>query len=180
MRPAGRGGESGRKYSAVLRGAVRDFAGRLLRNYRSADEIVEFTKGLGYPEELRAVFPDARLSLEGEPDALRRDLGVEGLAQSDAWSNVLDPDKRIVAITYGDGVCGQANPFEADCVSSLVYLLRNSVAANLAEHRDEGNASPLDAERFWRVGVGVVTPHRAQRAAIVRRLLGLFPREESE
>ena len=105
---------------------------RLLRNYRSADEIVEFTKGLGYPEELRAVFPDARLSLEGEPDALRRDLGVEGLAQSDAWSNVLDPDKRIVAITYGDGVCGQANPFEADCVSSLVYLLRNSVAANLS------------------------------------------------
>ena len=153
---------------------------RLLRNYRSADEIVRFTCGMGYPQELRAEFPDARLSFLASPDAFGGHLESAALAQSDAWSAVLSPEKRIVAITYRDGVCGQSNPFEADCVASLVYILRNAGSAHLAGHRDEGSAVPWDEEKFWREGVGVVTPHRAQRAAVVRRLRETFPSAEAE
>ena len=152
----------------------------LLRNYRSAGEIVEFTKGLGYPEELEAVFPNARLSTLSDAAECGKDLEAADLALSDGWGAVLDPKKRIVAITYRDGVSGQANPFEADCVASLVYLLRKTASAKLACHRDEGEGGPHDAERFWRTGVGVVTPHRAQRAAIVRSLRRTFPDDEGE
>ena len=148
---------------------------KLLRNYRSADEIVRYTKGLGYPEDLQAAFPNARLSHLSDPAAFGNALEAAGLAQSDGWRAALDPEKRIVAITYGDGVCGQANPFEAECVASLVFLLRKTVSAKLADHNGEGDEGTYDDDRFWRVGVGVVTPHRAQRAVVVRRLRRLFP-----
>ena len=153
----------------------------LLANYRSAGELVEFTRSLGYPEELQAVFPTARVWPLSDAAEFETDLEAAGLALSEGWGAVLDPKKRIVAITHRDGVDGQANRFEADCVASLVYLLRKTASANLAYHRDEGEALPYgaeNAERFWHTGVAVVTPHRAHRAAIVRRLCQAFPRDE--
>ena len=152
----------------------------LLRNYRSAGEIVEFTKGLGYPEELAAVFPHTALVQLSDPGEFARDLEVKELPQCDRWGSVLDPEMRVVAVTYRDGVSGQANAFEADCVASLCYLLRRTVSAKLGGHRDEGDEGRYCAERFWRIGVGVVTPHRAQRAAIIRRLRRTFPPEEAD
>ena len=155
----------------------------LLSNYRSAGEIVEFTRSLGYPKELQAVYPTARLWQLSDTAEFEKDLEAAGLALSEGWSAVLDPMKRIVTITYRDGVSGHANPFEADCVASLVYLLQRTASADLAYHRDEGEALPYDTEntgRFWHTGVAVVTSHRAQREAIVRRLRRTFPRDKTE
>ena len=94
---------------------------KLLTNYRSADELVQYTQGLGYPAELKAAYPDARLSHITDPANESGRCISSGHCWSDAWPQVLAPEKRIVAITYHDGVCGQANPFEADIVTSLVF-----------------------------------------------------------
>ena len=152
----------------------------LLTNYRSADELVQYTKGLGYPARLEAAFPNARLARLSDPANERETCALNGLCWSDAWSQVLAPEKRIVAITYDDGVCGQANPFEADMVISLVFVLMRTMSAKLAGHSDLGEDGPYDDESFWRVGVGVVTPHRAQRAIVVRKLREAFPDMDPE
>ena len=153
---------------------------RLLTNYRSANEIVRYIKGLGYPKELEAKFPHARLCLRADPAHEADTCLSNNLCWSDAWPQVLASEKRIVAITYFDGVCGQANPFEADMVTSLVFLLKQTTSAKLVDHRDQGDDIPYDDETFWRVGVGVVTPHRAQRAMVVRKLRESFPNTDPE
>lgn len=152
----------------------------LLMNYRSADEIVQYIKGLGYPSGLQAAFPDARLSRLCDPDSEAQVCRSNGLCWSDAWHQVLAPEVRIVAVTYDDGVCGQANPFEAEMVVSLIFLLKRTMSARLSDHNGHGEDGPHDDESFWRVGVGVVTPHRAQRAIVVRRLQNTFPDTDPE
>ena len=153
---------------------------RLLINYRSANELVQYIKGLGYPAELEAAFPHACLSQLRDPANEADTCTTNGLCWSAAWPQVLASEKRIVAITYSDGVCGQANPFEADMVTSLVFLLKQSISAKLVKHNGRGEAGPYDDQTFWRVGVGVVTPHRAQRAMVVRKLREAFPDTDSE
>lgn len=148
---------------------------RLLINYRSCNEIVSYIKCLGYPDEMSSKFPETRLSFIG-------DIGEQGdipqnpnQINSEAWQTVLDPNHPIVAVTYPDGVSGQANQFEAECVVSIVILLRHVVSATLRGQNDvETNAVHTD-ESFWNVGIGIVTPHRAQRAIIVQKLLDAFP-----
>lgn len=152
----------------------------LLMNYRSADEIVQYIKGLGYPNGLQAAFPEARLSALGDSEIEAEACISNNLCWSESWPQVLAPDKRIVAITYDDGVCGQANPFEADMVVSLIFLLKRTMSVKLADHNGRGEDGPYDDETFWRVGVGVVTPHRAQRAMVVRKLRSTFPDTDFE
>jgi hypothetical protein len=89
--------------------------------------------------------------------------------------------RRLVAITYADGRSGQANEFEADLVSSLVQQLFLTVCATLSNELDGAGAvipvQPIahTPETFWERGLGIVTPHRAQRALVVRRLRHIFP-----
>jgi AAA domain len=154
----------------------------LLENYRSGIAFVEYAKTLGYPGDLVSHSPE--LKLRPVSNFTHRPAGwPPGLVWDPVWGEVLDPDKPVVAITYADGRAGQANQFEAQSVVSLVTLLQLTASKELAGELDEaGNPSPIstvpppfDEETFWKKGVGVVTPHRAQRSMIVRMLKAQFP-----
>jgi hypothetical protein len=148
----------------------------LLRNYRSNGDIVAYTRRLGYPPNLEAANPGTAIALVREPADLRLALQAVGLPWSPAWVEIIDPTRPIVGVTYPDGTAGQANPFEAACVASVVWLLRQCSARTLAGRPDSPvEPEAWDDESFWKIGVGIVTPHRAQRAQVVRALVDAFP-----
>ena len=157
---------------------------RLEVNYRSNRTMVELAHAAGYARTLTARAPDLRLRLL---DPLPRgDDPPPGwpavLHWTPRWADLLDPDRPAVCFVYPEGRSGQWNAFEADAVAALAWLLsRGRPAERLVgeeggtgdgPHRD--GLRPVDAEVFWRRVVGVVTPHRAQRSRIVRRLQQVF------
>ncbi len=87
----------------------------------------------------------------------------------------------LAAVTYEDGRAGQANAFEADIVCSMVQQLFLAFSQGLDGVKNEigqeitPDHEPYNPASFWERGVGIVTPHRAQRALIVRRLREIFP-----
>lgn len=147
----------------------------LLTNYRSCNTLVAFARNLGYPAGLKAEFPDCRLALNG------------ALAQAADWPNtfrwnplfsaLLDPAHPAMALTYPDGKAGQANEFEALLVAGVVRLARSLLKPGLTG-RGKPPKGVMDAQYFWTQAIGIVTPHRAQRAAIIRKLRDLFPADE--
>ena len=157
----------------------------LLINYRSASAFVEFGKRIGYPPDLSAHSGELRLHRMSA-----------GLVKPTNWQNVvpwfsglneiLRPERRLVAVTYEDGRAGQANEFEADMVCSIVQQLFLNGSQFLDGENDIAgqaitpNHAAYSAEEFWNRGVGIVTPHRAQRALIVRRLRAVFPTHDSQ
>lgn len=147
----------------------------LLENYRSAEGLVRFARELGYPAELTAKFPHSQLAIEGLLDQ-PTDWPAE-LPWSALFPSLLDPAAATLAVTYGDGKAGQANEFEASMVVATALLARRRLMQGLA-----GRASPprpdLDATHFWTETLGIVTPHRAQRAAVIRGLRRAFPTDE--
>lgn len=150
----------------------------LLQNYRSSRDIVAYIRRLGYPIGLDAANPDTRLILLEEPDdALLRQ---QELPLSIAWSELLNPAHSIVALTYPDGMAGQANQFEADCVASIALSLFGSVSRALQGQPNQPQDHLWDDEGFWRRGIGIVTPHRAQRAQVVQSLIRAFPEVDQE
>jgi hypothetical protein len=152
----------------------------LLTNYRAAQSFVEFGKRIGYPPNLTSYSPQLRLHCLQTTNS-----------QPNAWNEAVpwfvglpvlsDPDLRISAVTYEDGRAGQANAFEADFVCSVVQQLFLTISQYLTDELDQdGNPkSPQHVlhspDSFWERGLGIVTPHRAQRALIVSRLRQVFP-----
>ena len=147
----------------------------LLVNYRSNDDIVTYTRRLGYPRDLAAAKPDIRLHFLAPVESHAAHLVDDDLAVSDCWSTVLDPSKPIVAVTYPDGMAGQANSFEADCVASIARLLHQTGSCSLDGQPGNPGHAPWADDAFWTEGLGIVTPHRAQRAQVVQSLLQAFP-----
>jgi hypothetical protein len=152
----------------------------LLTNYRSAQPFIDFGKRIGYPPGLSAHSPDLALHFQNIPQG--QPPGWNAAAPwSPALTAIADPNRRLVAITYADGKSGQANEFEADLVCAIVQQLFLTLSASLANELNvTGAPIPVQAaahtpETFWDRGVGIVTPHRAQRALIVRRLRHIFP-----
>jgi hypothetical protein len=152
----------------------------LLINYRSAAAFVEFGKRIGYPTDLSSHSENLRLHLmaggDGTPAAWQSTVPwFSGLEE------ILDPRRRLVAVTYEDGKAGQANAFEADIACSIVQQLFFAFSGFLDGEKDTAgnvvapNHAAHDPNVFWDRGIGVVTPHRAQRALIVRRLREMFP-----
>jgi hypothetical protein len=152
----------------------------LLTNYRSAQPFVEFGKRIGYPPDLVAHSPELRLH------AL-----TDGAGQPASWNaivpwystltSIVQPNHRLAAITYSDGHAGQANEFEADLVCSVVQQIFLNIAQGLDNELElngepkVGQHTPHTPASFWECGLGIVTPHRAQRALVVRRLRHIFP-----
>jgi superfamily I DNA and/or RNA helicase len=70
----------------------------------------------------------------------------------------------------------QSNEFEARMVASLIWCLRQCASKELDVRLQAAHAAP-SATEFWSTIVGIVTPHRAQRAAVIRELRRLFPND---
>ena len=152
----------------------------LLTNYRAAQPFVDFGKRIGYPPGLASHSPTLKLSrlvdTETEPTGWN-----DIVYWFDGLRTITEPDRRLAAITYADGRSGQANEFEADLVCSIVQQLFLTISQSLANELDMDENQRLvrhslhTPDTFWNTGIGIVTPHRAQRSLIVRRLRQVFP-----
>jgi hypothetical protein len=150
-------------------------------NYRSCQTLVEFTRRAGYDPGLRAYHENLQLSLltPGLPTERPTDWPAS-LYWTPAWARLLDPKHPAVCFIYEDDVAGQSNPFEADVVAALIWLLSGRLDRQLAGERNSTGYTPLSGQphnekSFWERAVGVVTPHRAQMSTIVSRLQATFP-----
>lgn len=152
----------------------------LLFNYRSSQPFVAFAKRIGYPPELEAHSPELKLHLVATATA-QPAIWAGSASWFAGLASILDPAKALTAVTYADGRAGQANDFEADLVCSTIQQLFASVSARLEGQRAADGTvivpehGPAGAEEFWKKGVGIVAPHRAQRSIIVRKLWAIFP-----
>ena len=154
----------------------------LEENYRSNATLVELAHAAGYGRTLRSYSPDLRLHLLAPLPTVQPADWPASLHWTPAWGLLLDPAQPAVCFVYPDGRASQANPFEADAVVALLWLLAGRLARQLNGERDPATGAyrplcraPYDVEAFWTQGVGVVTPHRAQQGLIVSRLREVFP-----
>lgn len=150
-------------------------------NYRSNEDIVGFVRSAGYRQEFRAHFRCQRLDLctplpSGEDAPAGWPAGLEW---SPEWARLLDSAEPLVAVVHGDDTASQRNEAEAHAVAALVATLWGRLGGlehGPRELRDNGGPMPL--RDFLSRGVGVVTPHRAQQAAVVDLLLRSLPPQD--
>ena len=145
----------------------------LLVNYRSNQDLVEYAKTLGYPAQLKAF--KAKKSLQRVyPVEEAIGLMPAHLPATDAYAGMLAPSRSVVALIHDDPVSSQANELEAGLVAGLAFCVRRSMAREL----DTGEGGPkteFDDDEFFDVGIGIVTPHKAQKALVIRALIAAFP-----
>jgi hypothetical protein len=158
-----------RKFSCPVNRCV------LETNYRSNEHSVAFARSIGYPSSLHARYPDTALHLLSA-------LPVQSaypatLPWCAAFAELLMPDHKIVTLLHEDEVSSQGNHFEARVVAGAVWMLRQSVSVALDGRGPVTHATPTPPE-FWNQYIGIVTPHRAQRALLIRELEQLFPGEK--
>jgi len=146
------------------------------RNYRSNDDIVAYARAIGYPPQLQSEYPNTVLHmLQALP---KRSTYPAHLPWLEAFDELLRPNTKVAALLHRDDTSSQGNRFEAQAVAGIVWMLRHSVSA-LLDNRGVGrtHAHPTP-EQFWKNSVGIVTPHRAQRAVVIRELEILWPNEK--
>lgn len=145
-------------------------------NYRSADHIVDFARSIGYPPGLSAAYGTCRLHLM---QPLPPQAGYwPTYPWASVFDNLLDPNTRVATVLHDDDISSQGNRYEAQLVANLVRGLRHSVSVAL----DNWGSTPTphavpSAQEFWENCVGIVTPHRAQRALVVQALTDMWPSE---
>ena len=154
----------------------------LMVNYRSNDKIVELARDAAYPPGLVANSPNLRLILTSPlPGGVEPPLGwPPELPWSAGLIELLEPSKPVTCLVYRDGLSGQSNPFEAQTVAGLAWLLHNRMGQLAGEVEPSGGAlapsgytQPI--EEFLATGLGVVTPHRAQQSMITSLLKRTLP-----
>jgi hypothetical protein len=150
----------------------------LLTNYRSNQDLVDYAKTLGYPSQLSAFNTQKDLHLMQTPDTVIAALPAD-IPTTDAYKLLLDPTKRVCALIHDDPISSQANEIEAGLVAGLAYCVRHCVAREL-ETGTAGTKSNFDDDSFFEFGIGIVTPHKAQKALVVRALLKLFPNADAQ
>lgn len=146
----------------------------LLKNYRSNRAIVDYALTLGYPANLKAALPDMKLH-EITPRTSALGALPPSLPSSTAWEQLLDPEKAVCTLIHEDETASQANPEEAKMVAALIWGLYKSMSVELEPlGAGKSHQAPTEQQLFEGV-VGVVTPHKAQRALILSELMNLFP-----
>ena len=159
-----------RQFSTTVNSCV------LETNYRSNEDIVEFAKSIGYPSTLHAGYPGTVLRcLNAFPNQV---VYPPQLPWCNAFDDLLSPVNRVLTLLHEDEVSSQSNYFEARVVAGVVWMLRQSVSAGLDGHGTVAHGRPT-ADQFWNECIGIVTPHRAQRALVIRELEVLFPGEKN-
>lgn len=146
----------------------------MLLNYRSNKDLVEYARLLGYPAKLQAAFPTRDLQLLQAVEVVTKAL-PPSLPVTTAYEELLKPERRATALIHEDVTSSQANEIEAGLVAGLVYVTRQVMTKEL----NEGKATAKTAyseDEFFESGIGIVTPHKAQKALVVRKLLELFPK----
>lgn len=145
----------------------------LLVNYRSNQALVDYARSLGYPPALQA----AQAKKDLLPIASIADVVKKlpaGVPTTPAYEELLVPDRRVTALVHHDPTSSQANEIEAGIVAGLAFVLRHAMASNL----DLGTGAAAQAftdDEFFECGIGIVTPHKAQKALVIRKLTALFP-----
>lgn len=134
--------------------AASDFVQQLCENFRLNDVLASFASGLLYGPNYRPLDTQVaarRLSLSEE-------RSFDPLVES-----CLDPDYPLVIVLL-DGVwAARENPLEARLVAQLVTGLRGTL-------RDTNGKLYAADDEFFRSGVFLVSPHRAQIRQIDREL----------
>lgn len=151
-------------------------------NYRSNNTIVSLGQAAGYPPGLVAHSGALALDLVAPlPTTTAAPANWPAhLPWTPEWSGLLNPAQPCSVFVYEEGRSSQWNPFEADAVTALVWLLSGCLSSQLANELDPlggpmpASTSLYSAADFWAQGVGVVTPHRAQQALVVSGLQRLF------
>jgi DNA replication ATP-dependent helicase Dna2 len=126
----------------------------LFENFRMNEVLTGFAARLLYGPRYRCndeVVARRRLNL-------RRKRGMDPLV----WS-CLDPEYPLVVVILEGIRATRANPIEADLIAQLVVALREGV-------RDESGKPYASDADFFRRGVFIVSPHRAQIRAIQQEL----------
>lgn len=143
-------------------------------NYRSNEHIVAFARSIEYPSTLTAWFPNTALCFIRP---LPNQTAYPGhLPWCAAFTQLLSPANKVVTLLHEDEVSSQGNIFEAKMVAGIVWMLRNSVSTELDGRGPVTHVAP-SPHTFWDKCIGIVTPHRAQRALVIRELETLFPGE---
>jgi DNA replication ATP-dependent helicase Dna2 len=136
-------------------------------SFRSNREIIEFVKLAGYPDlHASPQTADLRFATRAPLPAARPATWPDDLPWSSALSTILDPSEPLAAVVHTDRYSSQRNQEEADLVAALVLSLFGVGLMDI----DQENRVPLSAIDFFRKGVKIVTPHRAQQAAVFERL----------
>lgn len=151
-------------------------------NYRSNSTIVSLGRAAGYPPGVTAYSPSLTLDFLGAPpkSPMPPQSWPAHLYWTPEWSSILNPEHACSVFVYDEGRSSQWNPFEADAVASLVWLLSGVMSSQLANERNPTggliprSTMPYSARDFWARGVGIVTPHRAQQALVISGLQGIF------
>lgn len=157
---------------------TRPFSGKintcpLEENYRSAEDIVAYARTIGYRATLQASNPATALHFLAAVPTPTTGFPIS-LPWSPLWPQALDTDKKVLALLHDDDLSSQSNSFEAKIVAALTWCLRNTVSAELDGRGAATHTSPAP-DQFWGQCIGIVTPHRAQRALVVRELRAIFP-----
>jgi hypothetical protein len=150
----------------------------LLINYRSNQDLVDYAKTLGYPSKLQAENTIKQLHVIADID---KTVSVmpSSLPKSTAYRELLLPERRVTALIHQDIVSSQANEFEAKLVAGIAYCIRHA----MAEQPDLGTGgifTPFTDESFFKEGLGIVTPHKAQKALVIKELRTLFPNADPQ
>ncbi len=145
----------------------------LNRSFRSSHEIVKFVREAGYGEDLEAAGKNATLRIRtARPVATEKPPGWPSeLPFSPAFARILAPEDPLVAVVHDDRFSSQRNDGEANLAAGLVLAL---FEAGLRDPESEAGL-PYTPEDFFRRGIGIVTPHRAQQAAVYDTLAAVLP-----
>lgn len=150
----------------------------LLVNYRSNQDLVDYAKSLGYPAGLKAQSAKKDLQLIAPLYEAETSL-PSGLPKTPAYTELAAPERRVTALIHDDAVSSQANELEAGLVAGLAYVLRHSVAREL-NTGVKASVEPFSDDEFFETGIGIVTPHKAQKALVIRKLIDIFPKADPQ
>jgi len=150
----------------------------LLINYRSNADLVEYARSLDYPATLSAHSPKKDLRILQPINNFVTTLPAS-IPTTAAYGELLLPERRVTALIHDDPTSSQANEIEAGLVAGLAFVLRHAMASEL----DTGANATFTAftdDDFFKEGIGIVTPHKAQKALVLRKMRELFPKANPE
>jgi hypothetical protein len=149
----------------------------LLVNYRSNADLVAYARSLDYPAELTAQSPKKDLHALHAIEPVVAKLPAE-IPKSPAYHELLKPERRVTALIHDDPTSSQANEIEAGLVAGLAFVLRHTMAKEL-DLGGKGNFTAFTDDIFFKEGLGIVTPHKAQKALVLRKMRELFPNADA-